>query len=357
VLEVRSENRVTLRPSAHDLRPFIMWSMGGNASGISDSTLVEELRAFIEEAVARNGGSTAATKPGHRVHFHWPPHPISHSYHVLASDWRGKGKVEIHGEVFPVRVARTQHGEFGRIDSIWVEGRGGDEAAMYEDLRRNSEPLFARQIAIAETLGVEGRFSGSIRDLPDIDLLKLLYCPDRDVSNEAKTAIELHASTGIFGPALVYILRDNRHPCRRAAQWCVLDLFEDIHSFCPTPEEESAAVTAMRNLLWNAEDDFARTIYKAGVVLGGHIPDRHGGPVLLECLRAPSAIGRRSAIHGLFHVVEWHPESRVSVVKALQETAAHDPDPVLREYAAMMARDIASGQVDHVGEPVFDGEE
>jgi len=77
----------------------------------------------------------------------------------------------------------------------------------------------------------------------------------------------------------------------------------------------------------------------------------------LECLKAPSRVGRRSAIHGLFHVVEWHPESRVTVVKSLEEVAAHDPDATLREYAALMARDIAAGQMDHVGEPVFEDEE
>jgi hypothetical protein len=322
----------------------------------ADSALVEELRAFIEDSVAKAGGSTAAVDPGHRVPFHWPPHPISHSFHVLASDWRGKGKVEIHGEVFPVRIARTQHGVFGRIDGLWMEGKGETDEQMYEALRKTAEPLFARQFSIAETLGLQGRFAGSIRDLPDVDLLKLLYCRDRDVAHEAQVAIELHASAGIFGPPLIEVLTDRRHPNRRSAQWCVLDLFEDIQSFCRATDEEARAVAAMRDLLWDAEDDYARTIYKAGVVLGGHIPDRHGGPVLLECLHAPSRIGRRSAIHGLFHVVEWHPQSRVSVIKALEEVAAHDEEPVLREYAALMARDIASGQLDHVGEPLFGDE-
>lgn len=323
---------------------------------VTDSALVAELRKFVEESVRQHGGSTAAANPGHRVPFHWPPHPVSHAFHVLGSDWSGKGRVEIHGEVFSVRIARTQYGVFGRIDSLWLEARGSSEDTMYESLRREAEPLFQRQLAIADSLGMKGRFTGSIRDLPDIDLLKLLYCRDRDVANEARLAIELHASAGIFGPALIEILRDAKHPLRRSAQWCVLDLFEDIHSFCPSPDEEHQAILAMRDLLWTATDDYARTIYKAGVVLGGHIPDRHGGPVLLECLKAPSRIGRRSAIHGLFHVVEWHPESRVPVVKALEEVAAHDSEPILREYAALMARDIAAGQMDHVGEPVFEAE-
>jgi len=326
----------------------------GARSG-SASDLVAELGRFVEAAVQRFG-STAAIDPGHRVPFNWPPHPVSHSYHVLASDWRGKGVIEAHGEVFPVRIARTQYGVFGRIDSLWAEAKGDSDAVMYESLRRTVEPLFRRQLAIAETLGLSGRFTASIRDLPDLELVKLLYCPDRDVANEARTAIELHASTGVFGPVLIEVLTDRRHPLRRSAQWCVLDLFEDIHSFCKTPELEEEAVNAIRDLIWTAEDDYARTIYKAGVVVGGHLPDRFGGPVLLECLAAPSRIGRRSAIHGLFHVVEWHPESRVPIVKALEEVASHDPDPVIAEYAHLMARDIASGQTDHVPEPEFEDE-
>jgi hypothetical protein len=329
---------------------------GAGQPSVNESDLVVELRRFLEASIERFGGSTEAIDPGHRLPFHWPPHPVSHSYHVLASDWRGKGVIELHGEVFPVRIARTQFGVFGRIDSLWAEARGEGDAAMYESLQKTAEPLFRRQFAIAETLGMNGRFAGSIRELPDADLVKLLYCRDRDVANEAKTAIELHASTGVFGPALIEVLRDRRHPLRRSAQWCVLDLFEDIQSFCKSPELEEEAVAATRDLIWSAEDDYARTIYKAGVVLGGHYPERYGGPVLLECLNAPSRIGRRSAIHGLFHVVEWHPESRVGVVKALEEVAAHDSDPIIAEYARLMARDIASGQTDHVPEPEFEDE-
>jgi hypothetical protein len=109
----------------------------------------------------------------------------------------------------------------------------------------------------------------------------------------------------------------------------------------------------MRDLIWNAEDDYARTIYKAGVVLGGHIPEKHGGPTLLECLNAPSKIGRRSAIHGLFHVVEWIPGMKDEVVARLQEAAQREPEPELKEFARLMSRDIAHGEYDHIAEPIF----
>ena len=134
------------------------------------------------------------------------------------------------------------------------------------------------------------------------------------------------------------------------------DLFEDLPSYCVSEADEVQAVVAMKDLIWSAEDDYARTIYKAGVVLGGHIPYVYGGPTLLECLAAPSRIGRRSAIHGLFHVVEWIPEMRDRVVLALRSVAASDPEPALREFADLMASDIAEGANDHIQEPLFPGE-
>jgi hypothetical protein len=220
-------------------------------------------------------------------------------------------------------------------------------------LASSLQPLFLRQRAINQTLEREGRFTGHLCDLEPVDLVKLLYCQDRDVASEARSEIEKRASQGIYLPVLLTILEDDRHPYRRSAQWCVLDLFEDLGSFCRTAQESAAAIESIKSLLWNAEDDYARTIYKAGVVLGGHIPYLHGGPVLLECLQAPSRIGRRSAIHGLFHVVEWMPDARTQVVEALRGVAESDPEEVLRSYAAHMARDISHGDFDHTPDVLF----
>jgi len=319
--------------------------------------IVRALTLSIDAAVAANGGSTAARRPAHRVKFHWPPqHPVSYSYHVLASDWTGKSSFEAHGETFEVRIARTPHGVFGRCEDLWHEERGDTEEDMLRSLRESCEPLFQRQLAINRALLLPGRFIGHIRDLDPSSLLRLLYCDDRDVANDAKTEIETHASNHVVFPALLAILNDRRHPNRRSAQWCVLDLFEDLPSYCDSEQDEQDAVAAIRGLIWDAEDDFARTIYKAGVVLGGHIPYVYGGPALLECLKAPSPIGRRSAIHGLYHVVEWIPEMKERVVTALREQAQTDPEPILREYAGRMATDIQSGDNDHVADPLFPGE-
>jgi len=318
--------------------------------------VLADLERFIDETVAANGGSTEAVKPNHRVKFHWPPHPISYEYHVLASDWTGQATFEAYGEVFEVRVANTSYGAFGRCEAIWHEDRGDTLELMLVNLRRSSEPLFQRQVAVSRCLGKEGRFKGHIRDLSPSELIRLLYCDDRDVANEARTEIETHASQRVFTPALIAILKDRRHPNRRSAQWCVLDLFEDLPSICRDEAQQEEAVQAMRDLIWDADDDYARTIYKAGVVLGGHLPHKHGGPVLLECLNAPSKIGRRSAIHGLFHVVEWLPDLRTAVVLALREVAEEDSEPILREFARLMARDIEAAGFDHVPEPVFPDE-
>lgn len=317
---------------------------------------VRALEAWIESVVRANGGSTIARKPGHRTRFVWPPHPISASYHVLASDWTGRATIDAFGETLAVRVARTPYGVFGRCDAIWLEARGESDDEMLANLLAGAEPLFSRQLAMARCLGLEQRFQGALRELDRLDLMKLLYCDDRDVAGEAITEIEKRPSDPEFFPLLICVLRDRRHPNRRSAQWCVLDLFEDLPSFCRSHADELIAVSAMKELIWDAEDDYARTIYKAGVVLGGHLPYDFGGPVLLECLNAPSKIGRRSAIHGLFHVVEWVPEMQDRVVAALRHQAVEDPEPLLRSFAAGMANDIESGNQDHVLEPVFPGE-
>jgi len=318
--------------------------------------IVGEIQATIERAVAANGGSTAARKPAPRVRFHWPPHPVSYTFHVLASDWTGEACFEAYGETFPVIVAKTPFGVFGRCEALWHEDRGDDEDEMLTNLRNSSEPLFQRQLAISRALEKSGRFTGHVRDLDMVDLLRLLYCEDRDVANEARTEIESLAKNRNFMPGLLAVLDDRRHPNRRSAQWCVLDLFEALPTFAQNASDEEKAVKAMRDIIWDAEDDYARTVYKAGVVLGGHIPYKYGGPILLECLNAPSRIGRRSAIHGLFHVVEWMPDMRDRVLRALHETSVRDPEPLLRDFARHLAVDIAADSQDHVPEPIFPDE-
>jgi hypothetical protein len=54
--------------------------------------------------------------------------------------------------------------------------------------------------------------------------------------------------------------------------------------------------------------------------------------------------------------VEWIPEMRDLVVSALERVASSDTEPVLREFAASMAEDIATGAQDHRLEPVFSDE-
>ena len=318
--------------------------------------LVDALYAFIEQSVRVNGGSTRALKPGHRVKFHWPPPAVSRDYDVHQADWKEAGSFEAYGETFPVVIARSKHGVFGRCEAIWLEAMGKDDAAMLRKLRDAAEPLFKRQLAIGSTLGRLGRYSGSIRDLSAADILKLLYCEDRDVANTARIEIETHATSHLFTQALITILRDRRHPNRRIAQWCVLDLFEDLATYATTPEEEEEAVEAMRGLLWDAEDDFARAVFKAGTVIGGHLKGDIAGPLLIESLNAPSRIGRRAAIHGLFHVVEWQPSTRDQVVTALRNHVDTESDPLLKDFAESIAHDIERNSFDHRPEPTFPDE-
>lgn len=317
------------------------------------AALVQELKAFIEKAVEQCGGSTEPIRPAHRVPFVWPGHPVSLDYHVLASDWTGKASFEAFGDTFQVNVARTPFGVFGRSVDHWNEARGDTEEEMLETLKESMEPLFQRQFAISNCLGLEKRFTGSIRELDPLSLVKLLYCTDRDVAHEAATDIEIKASEGCFGPALIHVIRDDRHPNRRIAQWCVLDMFEDLPAFCPTPELQREAIDAIKGLICTAPDDYARTVYKAGVVLGGHICTEYAADALIACIEAESKIGRRSAMHAVFHLNEWMPGRKQEIVDTLWRQAKKEDNEELRYFASQMAEDIENDAREHVTEPIF----
>ncbi|MCU0316380.1 MAG: hypothetical protein MUC92_07290 [Fimbriimonadaceae bacterium] len=319
--------------------------------------LAKSLEAFTQAAGQSPGSEPNPWKPTPRVPFNWPPHPISHDYHVLASDWSGQTEVTVYGEKLQVQTAHTAQGWFGRVERLWNEARGETEDHMLRSIALGTEPFFQRMFAISATLGLEKRFDGRIKDLAALDLLKLLYCKDRDVANEARIEIEKNASSHLYTPALIAILRDQIHPTRRSAQWCVLDMFEDLPSFTRDQEQESDAICAIKELMWMSGDDYARTIYKAGVVLGGHICTEEAAEALIEVIDAPSRVGRRSAMHAVFHLVEWMPGKKDEVVRALELAAKNDSEPVLRWFAQAMAEDISEGNLEHVTEPLFPEEQ
>lgn len=323
------------------------------AHSFTADQIVEVLRQYIDEEVARLGLGPEPVQPGPRAPFHWPPHAISADFHVMHSDWTGEGALEVMGETFDVRIAKTPYGYFGKCERLWAEARGPSREEMLGRLEGVVRPLLERQTAIARTLGREGRYDKPIRDLSPLSLVKLLYCPDRDVSHQAATEIEAHASLQLFGPALLQILQDRRHPYRRHAQWAALDLLEDMPSFWPLDDEHRAGVRAIQELMWDAEDDYARAIYKAGVVLGGHACTDLAAEALLSCFAAPSKIGRRSAMHASFHLCEWRPDLRDRIVAALTEASQTDDEPALRAFCAALIPDILRGEVDHVMEPTF----
>lgn len=326
--------------------------MDGTTSNTAEA-IVDELKKFIDDAVVAAGDKTSPINPGHRVPFHWPPHPVSADYHVLASDWTGRASFDAHGESFEVLVAKTPQGVFGRCEKFWNEAKADTQDEMLVLLKEGTEPVFKRQFAIGETIGIKGRYDGSLHDLKPADLVKLLYCSDRDVAHEAHTLIETRASSGLYSGALREILLDRRHRARRIAQWCVLDMLEDLPAFFHDAEGQREAVEAVCDLIWEAEDDFARTIYKAGVVLGGHICTEPAADALIACIDAPSKVGRRSAIHAVFHLAEWMPARKGQILTALRNAAANDDEPQLREFAQSMVNDIEAGDIDHKTEPLF----
>jgi hypothetical protein len=313
--------------------------------------LLDAVRQAIASAPAGK-----AIQPGHRVPFHWPPHPVSADFHVLPHDWRERDRLLIGDEEFEVEFAPTSNGLFGRLVGVWNEARGATKEDVCQALVEGAQPLLRRQAAAAAALGLRGRLQRPVRGLPPEHLVRLLYCEDRDVVHEAMVEIEAHASTTEFGPALLEILRDRAHPMRRSAQWAVLDMLEDMDAFFRTPEARAEAVDAVRGILVDAEDDYCRTVFKAGVVLGGHVSDAASADALLACIGEATPIGRRSAIHAVFHLVEWRPEDRERVLAALGQAAETDSEPLLRSYASAIAQDIAAGGTDHVAEPVLPGE-
>jgi len=97
-------------------------------------------------------------------------------------------------------------------------------------------------------------------------------------------------------------------------------------------------------------------VYKAGVVLGGHVCDDPAAAALFHCFHAPSRIGRRSAYHASFHLAEWRPDLRSQVLERLRQAALTDPEPLLAIFADKLADDVDRGEVDHVMEPMFPDE-
>ena len=270
--------------------------------------------------------------------------------------WTGSVSGNLDEEPFFVEIARTGQGVFGRMSLVWNEARGQSVKEVVRKVVQGAEPFFARQRSIGQCVGLGERYAGLFSDLKPIDYLKLLYCIDRDIAHDAQVQIETHASSGDYSEALILILRDQSHPNRRSAQWCVLDMFEDLPSFCPEHEAQKCAVMAIRDLIAGAEDDYARTIYKAGVVLGGHICTSDAAEALFDCARSATKYGRRSAIHSLFHLAEWMPEVRERILTTLLDRSQNDPEVSLREFAASMASDIKRGSFDHMTEPVFSEE-
>lgn len=310
----------------------------------------------IERETRKNGGPKPAINPGHRLLFRWPPHSVTFDYHIMPSEFTHRAQMTVHGETHEVEVARTPFGVFGRCPSLWHDARGEDEDEMLVALEDAAEPLYNRYFAVASALGKDQPVKTPIRELAPTDWLQLLYCADRSLAHEAALHIETHPSPSDFGPALIAVLQDEAHPQRRSAQWEALDLFEDFPAFARNSGVQTQAIEAMRNLLLRSDDDCARTIFKAGVVLGGHICSDEAASALFQCLHCDNPIGRRSAIHAVFHLAEWRPDLKERILEELARPAGFDPEPVLAEFAQHMIRDIALGEVDHMMEPTFENE-
>ncbi len=318
--------------------------------------LVEAVKIAIRRGVEAANGSTAAVDPGHRRAFHWPPPAISRDYHVTKEHWADESQHVIRGETYTVQWATNDHGIFGRIIDLWNEAKGSSREEVLTRLEEGARPCLDRQDLISKSLGFSTRFNGNLSELESPQLVSLLYCKDRDIAYSALIEIETRASQAHFLSAFELILRDHKHPFRRSAQWCVLDMLEDYSAFCRSDEDIKSSVDAIEDLIMVADDDYARTVYKAGVVLGGHYCNDLAADALFRCLSRAKRPGRRSAMHAAFHLVEWMPEQRTRFVQALRAQADIEPEPLLKEFALHQADDIEMGSSDHVAEPIFEDE-
>jgi hypothetical protein len=315
--------------------------------------ILRSLEEFLAEEERRNRGPQPALDPGHRRQFLWPRPSIAAQYNVKPEQYTREVRLELHGEAFPVLVAETPFGVFGKCEPLWAEAKGSDEEAMLANLKKELEPLFERQFAISRTLGLARRYDGAISDLTPPQLIRLLFCADRDVAHQAMYQIEARARTIPYGQALVRIIADRSHPYRRTAQWCALDVFEDLLNIFPDPADQRHAIHAIGEFMMTAEDDYARAVFKAGDVLGDHVATEEAGETLLRVIReGASPFGRRSAVHGLIHLCEWLPQFKPRAFEALQQMSEQDPEPVLRAYAAATIEDIRTG-VPHGPEPTL----
>ncbi len=319
-------------------------------------SLCASLEEFLEAESGRNRGPVPPVNPGHRRQFIWPKQSVAAQYNVKPTEFRQSLRYETHGEAFEVLVAETPFGVFGRCELLKAEAKGATTEGMLSNLSRELEPLFSRQFAISRTLGLTRRFDGHLNELSPDPLVRLLFCEDRDVAYTAMQEIDAHAASGLFTPCLIRIIREDGHPYRRTAQWCALDIFEDLPNVCRTTQEAEEALEAIRVLMRTTPDDIVRTIYKAGDVLGDHVATEGAGDVLIDVLlHGEQPYGRRSAIHGMIHLCEWLPGYQEKVRQALRTAADSDPDPSLRAYAIATLDNILLGGP-HGPEPVLAGD-
>lgn len=291
-----------------------------------------------------------AVRPGHWQPFKWPP---KSDIHVRPEEWTHSSVANTPDGDVEVRWAKRGNLLIGQIDKYWVTASGATEKEIVGKLLKGVKPLFDRQREIGWLIGAEDRYQGTFAELSPVGLVRCLYAVDRDIVKQAALEIETHAKQAVFAPTLIAILEDRTHPQRRSAQWAVLDLFEDLPSFCPDPEVQEVAIEAIFNLMWDAPDDYVRTIYKGGIVLGGHICNEPASEALLKLFEAPSKFGRRAAYHASFHLAEWQPQLRDTIIDALRSAREKEPELILASYCADMANDIIAGGVDHVGDPIF----
>lgn len=152
-------------------------------------TLSEALEGYLAK-VTQGQTSHEAVRPQDYTPWKWPPHAISFDYPIHKEHWIYQATLEVRGIQFPVEVAPTEFGVFGRCGELLHEAKGRNLEDMLYHLGLLAEPLLKRQEMIAATLGREGRYTEPLRQLDGLGWLQLLFAPDRAIARDAQAEIE-----------------------------------------------------------------------------------------------------------------------------------------------------------------------
>ena len=118
-------------------------------------------------------------------------------------------------------------------------------------------------------------------------------------------------------------------------QFSLFVALSDLPALVPDPETLDRITRIVEEYLFSVRTDSAQAAWMAGDLLGDHWPVDRAFPALVRVARLAEFDGaRRSAIHGLSHMLASAPKRRQwEVVTVLRDIAEHDSNERIRTSA------------------------